>query len=252
LTGGPASPTMAGVDGAPLLAVRGLEKRYGLAPVLKGLDLELFPGEILLLLGPNGAGKTTLTRVITLLSRPGRGELAFGGAKLDEKGRLALRRAVGYLSHQSFLYAHLTAEENLRFFGGLYGVAEMGLRIPDLLAQVGLTRARHQLAGTFSRGMQQRLTLARVLLTDPTLVILDEPYAGLDPEGSRTFTELMRALKSEHRAVLLVSHEIDDCLSAVDRIALLHGGKIAWQAPSAGLTPEAVKRTYFEVTGGGA
>jgi ABC-type multidrug transport system ATPase subunit len=126
----------------------------------------------------------------------------------------------------------------------------MGRRIPELLEQVGLLRARHQLAGTFSRGMQQRLTMARVLLTDPTLVILDEPYAGLDPEGSRTFTELVRALKADHRAVLLVSHEIDDCLPAVDRIAVLFGGKIAWQGPAAGLDAAAVKRTYFEVTGG--
>lgn len=243
---------MAPVAETPLLAVRGLEKRYGRAPVLKGLDLELFPGEILLLLGPNGAGKTTLTRVLTLLSRPGKGEVAFRGERLNEKTRLALRAAVGYLSHQSFLYAHLTAEENLRFFGGLHGVKDLDGRIPALLEQVGLARARHQMAGTFSRGMQQRLTMARVLLTDPTLIILDEPYAGLDPEGSRTFTALMGSLKADHRAVLLVSHEIDDCLEAVDRVAVLYGGKVAWQAPAAGMDAAALKRRYFEVTGGGA
>lgn len=240
------------MDGTSLLAVRGLEKRYGLAPVLKGLDLDLFPGEILLLLGPNGAGKTTLTKLLTLLSRPGKGEILFRGQKLDEKGRLALREAIGYLSHQSFLYSHLSAEENLRFFGRLYGVGELDRRIPELLDRVGLLHARHKMAGTYSRGMQQRLAMARVLLSDPSLVILDEPYAGLDPEGSRTFTGLMQGLKAHHRAVLLVSHEIDDCLAAVDRVAVLHGGKVAWQGTAAGLTPEGLKQRYFEVTGGAA
>ncbi len=242
---------MAGVESGPLLAVRGLEKRFGLAPVLRGVDLDLFPGELLLLLGPNGAGKTTLTKVLTLLSRPGRGEIAFRGKPLDEKGRLDLRGALGYLSHQSFLYAHLTAEENLLFFAGLYGVADAPARIPGLLGRLGLSHARRQPVGTFSRGMQQRLSMARVLLTDPTVVILDEPYAGLDPEGSRTFTGLLSGLKAEHRAILLVSHEIDDCLPAVDRVAVLYGGRIAWQASAAGLTAESLKRSYFEATAGG-
>ncbi len=234
-----------------LLEARGIEKRFGLAPVLKGVDLELCSGEFLLLLGPNGAGKTTLAKVLCLLSRPNRGELLFGGAKVGEAERLKLRRALGYLSHQSLLYAHLTAAENLRFFAGLYGVQPTA-RIAELLAKLGLGRASDQLVGTFSRGMQQRLSLARVLLTEPSIIILDEPYAGLDPEGSRTFTILLDELKAAHRAVLLVSHEIEDCLNVVDRVAVLHGGRMALNEPAAGLSAESLKQKYFEVTAGGA
>lgn len=235
-----------------LLAAQGIEKRFGLAPVLRGVDLELFPGELLLLLGPNGAGKTTFTKVLALLSRPSKGKMLFEGREVSERERLNLRRALGYLSHHSFLYAHLTAVENLRFFAGLYGVQAANARILELLERLGLSRAKDQLVGTFSRGMQQRLTLARVLLTEPSVVILDEPYAGLDPEGSRTFTTLLQELKAAHRAVLLVSHEIEDCLHVVDRVAVLHGGRIAWNATASGISPESLKQKYFEVTAGGA
>jgi heme exporter protein A len=235
-----------------LLSAQGIEKRFGLAPVLRGVDLELFPGELLLLLGPNGAGKTTLTKVLALLSRPSKGKMLFEGREVSERERLNLRRALGYLSHHSFLYAHLTAVENLRFFAGLYGVQGADARILELLERLGLSRAKDQLVGTFSRGMQQRLTLARVLVTDPPVVILDEPYAGLDPEGSRTFTALLQELKTAHRAILLVSHEIEDCLHVVDRVAVLHGGRITWNATASGISPGSLKQKYFEVTAGGA
>ncbi len=233
-----------------LLEARGIEKRFGLAPVLRGVDLGLFPGELLLLLGPNGAGKTTLAKVLSLLSRPNKGDLFLDGKKVGEAERLKLRRALGYLSHQSLLYAHLTAAENLRFFAGLYGVAGPA-RIAELLGKLGLARASNQLVGTFSRGMQQRLALARVLLTEPSIIILDEPYAGLDPEGSRTFTALLEELKAAHRAVLLVSHEIEDCLRAVDRVAVLHGGRMALNEPATGFSAESLKQRYFDVTAGG-
>lgn len=239
------------MDALPLLAAQGLWKRFGTLPVLKGLDLQLSPGELTLLLGPNGAGKTTLTRLLSTLARPSRGTLRYRGEPLGEKGRLRLRSELGYLSHQSFLYGHLTAEENLRFFGRLYGVEELDRRVEGLLGQVGLLEARRRPAGTFSRGMQQRLALARVLLPDPTFLLLDEPYAGLDPEGSRTLTELLVTLKDRRRSILLITHEVEDCLPAADRVAILAGGRIAWESPAAGLTVQAVKDRYFEVAGEG-
>jgi heme ABC exporter ATP-binding subunit CcmA len=239
------------MDALPMLAAQGLWKRFGALPVLKGLDLALYPGELTLLLGPNGAGKTTLTRLLSTLTRPSRGTLRYRGEPLGEKGRLGLRSELGYLSHQSFLYGHLTAEENLRFFGRLYGVKDLERRVEELLRQVGLQEARRRPAGTFSRGMQQRLALARVLLPDPPFLLLDEPYAGLDPEGSRTLTNLLTTLKDRRRAILLVTHEVEDCLPAADRVAILAGGRIAWESPAAGLTAQAVKERYFEVTGEG-
>lgn len=231
-----------------VLSVRDLVKRFGPVKALDGIGLELRAGELLLLLGPNGAGKTTLTRVLTTLARPGKGVLLFHGNPLKDETKIRLRREVGYLSHQSFLYAHLTAEENLRFYGRLYGVGELGRRIQEVLVAVGLPDAGDKQVGTFSRGMQQRLSLARVLLTDPKLLILDEPYAGLDPSGSRTLTELLNGLKSKERAILLVTHELEDCLPIADRIAILHKGRVVWEAPAAGLDLADVRKKYFEAT----
>jgi heme exporter protein A len=239
-------------EAAPLLALQGLGKRFGYVRVLREVDLELRAGELLLLLGPNGAGKTTLTRLITTLSRPGAGGIRFRGEPLSEKNRWLLRREAGYLSHQTFLYGHLSAAENLRFFGRLYGIAGLDLKIPGLLSQMGLDGLGTRPVAAFSRGMQQRLSLARVLLTEPKLLILDEPYAGLDPQGSRTLTDLLGGLKAESRAVLLVTHDLEDCLPIADRIAILHKGAVAWQAPAHGLSLEEIRREYFRCTAGEA
>ena len=234
----------------PVLSVDGLVKRFGPVKALDGITLELRAGELLLLLGPNGAGKTTLTRVLTTLARSGKGALLFRGAPLKEKEKILLRRDVGYLSHQSFLYAYLTAMENLQFYGRLYGVEDVERKAREVLEAVGLPDTGERQAGTFSRGMQQRLSLARVLLTDPRLLILDEPYAGLDPSGSRVLTELLRSLKSRERAILLVTHELEDCLPIADRIAIMHRGRLVWEAPAGSLGAEEVKRRYFQVTEG--
>ena len=239
-------------EAAPLLALQGLGKRFGYVRVLRDVTLDLRAGELLLLLGPNGAGKTTLTRLITTLSRPGAGRILFRGEPLTEKNRLLLRREVGYLSHQSFLYGHLSAGENLFFFGRLYGVAGLDRKVPDLLARVGLGGIGDRPVAAFSRGMQQRLSLARVLLTEPRLLILDEPYAGLDPQGSRTLTELLGGLKAGHRALLLVTHELEDCLPIADRVAILHKGVVVWQSPAPGLSLEEVRDAYFRSTAGEA
>lgn len=245
-------------EAAPTLSVQDLKKRFGYVTVLDGVSLELHPGELVLLLGPNGAGKTTLTKVLTTLTRPGGGglhqpkeTLRFKGAPLGHENRTAFLAQVGYLSHQSFLYAHLTPEENLRFFGKLYGMGDLEARIARLLEQVGLASVRRKQVATFSRGMLQRLSMARVLLTDPSLLILDEPYSGLDPAGSRTLTRLLAGLKAEDRALLLITHELEDCLPIADRVAVLHRGRIAWSAPAAGLTVEEARARYFEATGGG-
>jgi heme exporter protein A len=235
----------------PLLSVSGLSKRLSGRAVLREVDLHLLPGELTLLLGPNGAGKTTLTRILTTLSRPGRGVLTFRGSPLSEGNRARFRAELGYISHQTFLYAHLTAEENLLFFGRLHGVPELGSRVTALLEEMGLAGVRGRAVGTFSRGMQQRLSLARVLLPDPSVLILDEPYAGLDPEGSRRLTSLMATLKARHRALLLVTHEMEDCLTIADRVVILHRGSVAWEGTAEGLTVEGLKARFFEATGGG-
>jgi heme exporter protein A len=237
---------------APLLEARNITKRFGYLPVLKGVDLTLRSGELVLLLGPNGAGKTTFTRVAATLTRPSGGQLLLDGAPLGSRGQERLRRRLGYLSHQTFLYGHLTARENLEFFGGLYGVGDTGVRIPDLLEQMGLSRAANRLAGTFSRGMQQRLSLARVLLTDPDLLVLDEPYTGLDPQGTETLTSVLAGLKAAHRALLLVTHELEACLPIADRVAILVKGRVVFDGPAAGLGLEGARGAYRQAVGSGA
>ncbi len=234
----------------PILSIKGLSKRFGHVRVLEDVSLDVHVGELLLLLGPNGAGKTTLTRILTTLTRAGRGTFLFRGESVTEKNRGALRREIGYISHQTFLYAHLTAAENLSFYGRLYGVHELDVRIGTMLERVGLAGVADRQVGTFSRGMQQRLSLARVLLTDPSILILDEPYTGLDPEGSRTLTKLLAGLKTESRAVLMITHDLEDCLEVADRIAVLHKGRIALDTPAEGLTLESARRQYFQATTG--
>lgn len=227
-----------------LYEARGLIKRFGYFPVLRGVNLGLCPGELLLLLGPNGAGKTTLTRVLATLSRPSGGDLLLEGVPLGRAGREQMRRRLGFLSHQTFVYGHLTARENLEFFGGLYGVPDPGRAAGPILERVGLAAAARRRAGTFSRGMQQRLSLARVLLAEPDILLLDEPYTGLDPQGTETLTVVLDGLKASHRTLLLVTHELDACLPIADRVAVMVRGRIAADLPAGGLTPAGAREVY--------
>lgn len=231
---------------APLLEARGITKRFGYLPVLRGVDLSLRSGELLLLLGPNGAGKTTFTRVVATLTRPSGGFLLLEGNPMGSSDREVLRRRLGYLSHQTFLYGHLSARENLEFFGGLYGVTGLQEKILPLLDRVGLAQAAARRAGTFSRGMQQRLSLARVLLTDPDLLVLDEPYTGLDPQGTETLTGVLAGLKAAHRALLLVTHELEACLPIADRVAVMVKGRVALDQPARGLPLKEARGIYAQ------
>jgi ABC-type multidrug transport system ATPase subunit len=156
-----------------VIHARALEKRYGDKRILRGLDLDVGPHDFLLVTGPNGSGKTTLLRLCAGLAAPTRGELAVA----VERGR------VGYIAHEPLVYRELSALENLDLYGRLYRVAERRERIGMLLERFGLWDARHTRAGSFSRGMLQRLALCRALLHEPELLILDEPYSGLDSEG---------------------------------------------------------------------
>jgi ABC-type multidrug transport system ATPase subunit len=156
-----------------VIHARALEKRYGEKRILRGLDLDVEARDFLLVTGPNGSGKTTLLRLCAGLAAPTRGELELG----------VERRDLGYLAHEPLVYRELTALENLDLYGRLYRVPERRERIGMLLERFGLWDARHGRAGSFSRGMLQRLALCRALLHEPGLLILDEPYSGLDAEG---------------------------------------------------------------------
>jgi heme exporter protein A len=208
--------------------VRGLVKSFGDHVVLRGVDLDVEKGECLALVGPNGAGKTTLLRILATLSRSTAGEVSIAGTDLEE-GAIPIRRQIGFLSHEPLLYGDLSAEENLCFYGRMYDVAGLEERISTMLQQVGLERFRSDLVRTFSRGMKQRLAIARALLHDPPVLLLDEPYTGLDRRAAVMLDVVLQNAGQSSRTILLTTHNLERGLSMCRRAALLVKGEIAHQ-----------------------
>ncbi len=179
-----------------MISARGIGKRFGEKEVLRDVTFELPPGGFLLVTGRNGSGKSTLLRILARLMASSEGELEV----------TVERRSLGYVGHEPLVYRELTALENLELYGRLYRVAERRERIGMLLERYGLWEARHERTQTFSRGMQQRLSLCRALLHDPELLLLDEPYAGLDREGAGMLDEQLAELAAT-RTLAVSSHE---------------------------------------------
>ena len=180
------------------LAIRQVTKSFGQHRVLDALELEVQPGELLCLLGRNGAGKTTLLKILAGLLKPEAGSIWLDGRQVDYDESHA-RHDIGLVMHQPFLYEHLTGIENLRFYARLYQVADDAAALEAALAQVGMQRYGGKPVRAYSRGMKQRLTIARALLHDPRILLLDEPYTGLDLQGSLVFNQLMLSRKQAHR-----------------------------------------------------
>jgi len=211
-----------------------------------GIDLELAPGDFLTIFGPNGAGKTSLLSLLGGRLRPSEGEVFVGGERLDF-GRTSWRSRIGVLSHQSFLYGHLTVSENLRFFGRLFGLKDLDARIPDRLEQVGLTDRAHFLSRQLSHGMRQRAALARALLHDPELVLLDEPYTGLDPYAATVLRGVLSSLKDGARTVVMVTHNLTQGLELATRIAIQVRGRFAWEGARDDVDAAAFEHFYHRV-----
>ena len=228
----------------PILEARGLTKRFGSIAAVDGIDLELRRGESLAVFGPNGAGKTTLTRILTSTLRPTSGTLRIAGRDPRED-ELRSRRILGLISHQTFLYDDLSARENLVFFARMHGLRDAGERADALLASVGLGDRADDPAGTFSRGMQQRLALARCLVHDPELVFLDEPFTGLDPHAASLFRAALGRIRSEGRTLFLVTHSLAEGLELCERWMILSAGRIAARGRSGETDRAALEREYF-------
>ncbi len=212
------------------ISIKGLTKRYplhwrrGRVLALSGLDLEVRRGEVFGLLGPNGSGKSTTLKLVLGLAQPTSGEaLLFG----EPPRSVEARRRLGFLPENPYFYKFLTGSETLRFFGRLCGVPAKRLeaRIDELLALVGLEHGRHRPLGAYSKGMLQRIGLAQALVHDPELLLLDEPTAGVDPQGARDIKDLVLRLKALGKTVVLSSHLLEQVEEVCDRVAILHLGR---------------------------
>jgi heme exporter protein A len=228
----------------PLLEARGIEKRFGAVAALSGIDLELETHRVVAIVGPNGAGKSTLLKLLAGLARPSAGRITrHGGAE---------RRAdVGYLGHATLLYPELTAAENLELAGRLHGVEDPGARARALLEREGMIDVADRRAGTFSRGMAQRLSIARALVHAPAVLLLDEPFTGLDLPAAERLAARLAELREEGHGLVLVTHDIVQAGQLADRVVVLRAGRVAFTAQGAELEGPGLARRYTEALAAG-
>jgi ABC-2 type transport system ATP-binding protein len=216
-----------------LLAARALTKRYGERVALRDVSLTLRSGEVLALLGPNGAGKTTTLRLLAGVLRPTAGTVEVDGVVQGPASWPGARNRIGFLTEMPGLWDRLSVEENLLTYARLYAIPAPSRRVAVLLDRVGLADRAADPAGALSKGMRQKVALARALLHEPPIVLLDEPTAGLDPAMTRTVRELVADLRAAGRAVLLSTHNLDEAERVADRIAVLTQTLVALDAPAA-------------------
>ena len=235
------APGVSGTPGAPGISVRQLTKTYGRFRALHRVDVDVAPGSFFSLFGPNGAGKSTLLGIIAGLVRPSRGQVFLDGDEITKDRDESLGKRIGALFGQSYLYDELTVLENLRFYGNLHGIENREERIEELLHTVGMEARSGSPVRTLSRGMRQRVALARALLHDPDVLLLDEPYSGLDQDA---LTRLKTILTAKNKTILLVTHDLGRGLESADRVAILNRGRLVFEAEASDLSPAELERTY--------
>jgi heme exporter protein A len=228
-----------------MIKIHKLIKTFGRRVVLRGVDLTINEGEFVTLLGANGAGKTTLLHIVASLSKPTAGDVLIGGYRLADSAS-QLRRFIGLVSHKTLLYGDLTAHQNLRFYTRLYDVPDAAGRIETVLEQVGLWGRQHDPVRTYSRGMQQRLAIARAILHNPPILLLDEPDTGLDQHAADMLGNLLSAVGASQRTVLMTTHNLERGLSLGNRLVILAKGKIAYDTPRQAVSAEKVRQQYYK------
>ena len=221
-----------GAHGDEAVVLEQVSKRFGQTTALTPIDLRVDPGQFVLLAGGNGAGKSTLLRLLAGLTRPSSGRVrVLGGDPIREA---PVRRRVGLLAHQTLLYDDLTARENLLFYARLYELPKRPSLVDRALDEAGLTKRGQHRVRTFSRGMKQRLALARATLHNPPLLLLDEPFTGLDTSAVQALTERLQGLRRQGSTCLLVTHRLDTALPLMDRLVVVKRGQACYDATRSG------------------
>jgi heme exporter protein A len=228
-----------------LIHIHNLVKTFGHRVVLRGVDLTINEGDFVTLMGANGAGKTTLLHIVASLSKPTAGEISINGYRLAEAAS-ELRRFIGLVSHKTLLYDDLSAVQNLRFYARMYDLPDAAGRIDTVLEQVGLRQRGHDPVRIYSRGMQQRLAIARAILHNPPILLLDEPDTGLDQQAADKLAELLSAVGVSQCTILMTTHNLERGLSLGNRVVILANGKIVYDAPRQAVSVESLRKQYYQ------
>ena len=238
-----ASPR-AGAGASPAIESIDLTRTFGRRVALRDLTFEVRDGECLALFGPNGAGKTTLLRVLAGLLRPTRGKARVAG--VDLPGGAAARSVVGLISHQTMLYSALTALENVEFTARLYGVTSARAAAMHALERMRVGERAHSAVQSLSRGMQQRVSIARAIVHDPRVVLLDEPYTGLDEAGASALSDALQSLRTAGAALVLVTHHLNEGLALATHTAIMREGRFVQHDVRGTVAVETFREIYRE------
>jgi len=212
-----------------MIEVRNLIKLFGIKRVLRGVNFYAGEGEFVALLGPNGAGKSTFLRILASLLRPSSGDVRIAGYRLP--GQAAFVRAhLGVVTHQPLLYGDLTAEENMIFYSRIFGITSFKNRVDEVLDLIGLSSRRRELVRTFSRGMQQRLSIGRAILHDPDVILFDEPHTGLDQDACDMLDKILREVAVRGRTIVMASHDLSRIEALANRFDVISKGVITASA----------------------
>jgi heme exporter protein A len=229
------------------IETQGLSKSFGHVSALQDITMQVRYGAFVTVLGPNAAGKTTLLRVLATLTRPSKGRVSVGG--LDMHGQDSdIRGSIGWVGEQTLLYGQLSPRENLRFYGRMYGVRDLESRIGALMTRLGLDERQEDAVHNLSRGMQQRVAIARAILHQPPILLLDEPYSGLDRHGAAIFGKLLSELRDEGHTILMATHDLLRASELGGGLRILLDGRIVQQLDLE-TTPEDLQSTYDRYVG---
>ena len=231
-----------------MIKAANLSKKIGSKSILRDINLHILKSQFVTVFGPNGAGKTTLLKTLALLMKPSTGEIMINGFDA-KKDPVSISKQLGVISHQTFLYDNLTARENLQFYGRMYDVPNLRDRIYEVLNQVGLEFSLNDPVRTFSRGMQQRLAIARAILHDPAVLFLDEPYTGLDPHAIQILNSVLAGLNRDNRTIFMITHNFEEGLDLTDRVLIVVRGRIVYDGDNKALTRGELKQLYLQKVG---